>query len=293
MNLFHNLNRFQRQIAITDSSTKSSTTKNPDFANKIIQLAINRTGKSKPTPDSVNEIAAPASAPNDLLPNREEIEKNKQDVNALNNDLQLLSTLLGRPISEKDIPQLKQSTSTQQNRPPIESNVPTTTERTKKITSTNPALVREVELLQTILQKQQTTPKSTSDLFLPGVEPADAYGKTNDALLATILKQRGIGPAHNNIPADLFPTTTTTTPRPRQQFPVRSSRPILDGLTWLWRTWQDTAPGGNRQQTSTSSRTRTRGLMPTDTAPAQSAQNDHLTFDDGLDSDTSSVRIQN
>lgn len=229
--------------------------------------------------------------PIDLKPNPDEIEKNKQDVDALNNDLKLLSTLLGRPISEKDIPQLTQSTATQQTRPPVESKAPTTTERTKKITST-PALIREVELLQTILQKQQTTPKSTSDLFLPGVEPADAYGKTNDALLATILKQRGIGPAHNNIPVDLFSSTTTTTSRPRQQYPARSSRPILDGLAWLWRTWQETAPGGNRQSTSQSSRTRTRGLAPTDTAPAQSSQNGHLSFDDGLDSDTSSVRIQ-
>lgn len=225
-----------------------------------------------------------------MKPSREEIEKNKQDVAALNNDLKLLSTLLGRPISEKDIPQLKQSTGTQQNQPSIELKKSSTTERPKKTTPSNPALVREVELLQTILQKQPTTPKSTSDLFLPGVEPNEAYGKTNDALLATILKQRGIGPAHNNIPGDLFPTTTTTTtPRPRQQYPARSSRPILDGLTWLWRTWQDTAPG-TRQQTPSSSRTRTRGLMPTDVTPAQSAQNDHSTFDDGLDSDTSSVR---
>lgn len=255
-------------------------------------MAINRTGKSKPTPDSINEIAEQPSVPDDLKPNREEIEKNKQDVAALNNDLQLLSTLLGRPISEKDIPQLTQSTATQHTRPPIESKAPTTTERTPKVTSTNPALIREVELLQTILQKTQTTPKSTSDLFIPGVEPADAYGKTNDALLATILKQRGIGPAHNNIPADLFPSTTTTTPRPRQQYPARSSRPILDGLAWLWRTWQDTAPGGRPSSaTSTSSRTRTRGAVPTDTAPAQSAHNGHLPFDEGLDSDTSSVRI--
>lgn len=250
-------------------------------------MAINRTGKSEPKPDSINEIAAQPSTPNDLKPNVDEFEKNKQDVAALNNDLKLLSTLLGRPISEKDIPQLTQSTGTQQTRPPIESNAPTTTERTKKITSTNPALIREVELLQTILQKQQTTPKTSSDLYLPGVEPSDAYGKTNDALLATILKQRGIGPAHNNIPVDLF-STTTTTQRPRQQYPARSSRPILDGLTWLWRTWQDTAPGGH-QPAPSSSRTRTRGLMPTDTAPAQSAQNGHLTFDEGLDSDTSSV----
>lgn len=256
-------------------------------------MAINRTGKTSATPDSINEIASRPSAPNELKPNRNEIEKNKEDLTALNNDLKLLSTLLGRPISEKDIPQLTQTTATQQHRPPIESKITTTTERANKITPTNSAATtREIEFLETILQKQPTSPQSTSDLFLPGVEPADAYGKTNDALLATILKQRGIGPAHNNIPVDLFTSTTTTTQRPRQQYPVRSSRPILDGLSWLWRTWQDTRPGSNNPTSAaTSSRTRTRGLMPTDAAPAPSSQNGHLTFDDGLDSDTSSVQI--
>lgn len=280
----------QRQIAISDTTDKTTTTKNPEFANKIIQLAINRTSKSRPTPNNSNEITGQASAPNSLLPSPDEIEKNQQDLDSLNNDLKLLSTLLGRPVSDKDIPQLKQPSPNQSSRSPIEADIPTTTERTKKITSTYVAATHEVGLLETILQNQPTTPSGTSDLFIPDVDAGDTYGKTNDALLATILKQRGIGPAHNNIPVDLF-STTTSTPRPRPRTTTRSSRPLLDGLSWLWRTWQETAPGYRQPTvTSTSSRTRTRGLAPADTTASQTGQSGHVSFDDGLDSDSSSVR---
>lgn len=34
-------------------------------------------------------------------------------------------------------------------------------------------------------------------------------------------------------------TTTTTPPAPR--------RPIIDGISWLWQQWRDTAPGPPRQ----------------------------------------------
>lgn len=169
----------------------------------------------------------------------------------MNNDLKLLSTLLGRPLSDKDLPQLKQQITT------------------PKQSTTSSTIVR------------QTTIKDASDLYLPNINTNNGYGKTNDAILATILKQRGIGPAHNNIPVDLF-STTTTTPRPRPPFPVRSSRPIVDGLSWLWNTWQDTAPGPQTQ-----TKTRTRGLPSNELA----AQNTQIPIDDGLDSDTTSVRI--
>lgn len=43
---------------------------------------------------------------------------------------------------------------------------------------------------------------------------------------------------------DIEPTpfTTTRAPRRRPRPPQRQSRPILDGLAWLWKTWQETAP---------------------------------------------------
>lgn len=216
----------------------------------------------------------------------DEIQKNKNDEAALNSDLKLLSSLLGRPISQKDIPQLtKQSSTLAPHSTPIQ----TTTSSPPAIKSTtNPKIIQEIELLQKIAPKpEEIEPDNdlTSTDDLTAIDPSDAYGKTNDALLATLLKQRGIGPAHNNVPLNIYSTTTT---RPRYQTPSRSPRPLLDGLSWLWKTWQDTAPGtGGYQQQPT--RTRTRGTNEAVIATAAGATDSDTSFDDGLDSDTSSV----
>lgn len=213
----------------------------------------------------------------------DEIEKNQKDVATLNTDLQLLSTLLGRPISQKDIPQLTKQASTQQ---PIIPPPRTTTVHTTKAT-VNPALV-QLELFQHIAPKpNQAEPDNelTSTDELASIDPSDAYGKTNDALIATLLKQRGIGPAHNNIPLSIYSTTTTA--RPRYQGPSRSPRPLLDGLGWLWKTWQDTAPGQGGYQAQ-STRTRTRGTNSE--VQSAAATDSDTSFDDGLDPDISSVR---
>lgn len=214
--------------------------------------------------------------------NQDEIEKNKKDVASLNSDLQLLSALLGRPVSQKEIPNLltKQASTLS----------PTsTTTRTTIATKTtvNPKLVQEIELLHQIAKKpDEAVPDNdlTSTDELAAIDPSDVYGKTNDALLATLLKQRGIGPAHNNIPLNIYSTTTTA--RPRYQSASRSPRPLLDGLSWLWKTWQDTAPG-NGGYAPQPSKTRTRGA---NSETAAVATDSDANFDDGLDSDTSSVR---
>ena len=56
---------------------------------------------------------------------------------------------------------------------------------------------------------------------------------------------------------DATPTPYTTTRLPRQRRPPAQPerRPFVDGLTWLWRQWQQTAPvprgtRGNRPQQS-------------------------------------------
>lgn len=215
----------------------------------------------------------------------DEIERNKKDEAALNSDLQLLSSLLGRPVSQKDVSQLAKQTTTLT---PSSTTIRTTTTRPTKST-VSPKLVQEIELLHQIAQKpNEAEPANdlTSADDLASIDPSDAYGKTNDALLATLLKQRGIGPAHNNLPLNIYPSTTTD--RPRFQSPSRSPRPLLDGLSWLWKTWQDTAPGQGGYEAQLT-RTRTRGAnsesgIPTDT---------DTSFDDGLDSDTSSVSFIN
>lgn len=211
--------------------------------------------------------------------NQNEIEKNKKDVTALNSDLQLLSTLLGRPISQKDIPELTKQAS--KSSPTTTTFRPTTVRPTK--TTVNPKIIQEIELLQQIAKKPEE-PEPDNDLTstdeLASIDPSDAYGKTNDALLATLLKQRGIGPAHNNIPLNIYSSTTTV--QPRYQTPPRSPRPLFDGLAWLWKTWQETAPGGYAAQPT---RTRTRGTNSETVVATDTDTN----IDDGLDSDTSSV----
>lgn len=186
-------------------------------------MAFNQTtSKASPTPAVSGKV---------LPINADDIEKNKNDVASLNSDLQLLSTLLGRQVSQKDIPQLTKQASTMQ---------PTATTTPRSISTkatVDPALIQEVALLQQIDEKPNAGADNdlTSTDELAAIDPSDAYGKTNDALLATLLKQRGIGPAHNNLPLDIYSTTTSA--RPLFQAPSRSPRPLLDGLAWLWKTW--------------------------------------------------------
>lgn len=190
---------------------------------------INANNKNIKRPTIQNEIANIAGVSVD------EIEKNQNDVATLNSDLKLLSTLLGRPISDKDLPKLTNSLTTKQ-----------TTQKTVTVRTTKPAIVQnnnpsldvhDVDLLQKIIQKQidpvpaaanELATNNDDDKVLASIDPAEAYGKTNDALLATLLKQRGIGPAHNAIPLNIY--SSTTTPRPIFQSPSRSPRPLLDGM---------------------------------------------------------------
>lgn len=256
---------------------------------------MNRTSKSKDT-HSTNEITVERPSKHITT---QDIENNKKDEQQLGNDLKLLATLLGRPVSQKDIPNLVGKTTDNPSRGPQStsaSNKLHTTTAGNSLTTANPALVREVELLTKIVKKPDEEASATTavggeavddDKFL-AIEPAEAYGKTNDALLATLLKQRGIGPAHNNIPLNIYSSTTTQRP----VYPSRSARPILDGLSWLWRTWQETAPGVGGYQPQPS-RTRTRNTQNND-HNGQSHENIQdpngpVNFDDGLDSDTSSV----
>lgn len=240
--------------------------------------------------------------------NIDDIEKNKKDVASLNSDLQLLSSLLGRQVSQKDISQLTKTGGTGQHQSSGGATIKTTV---------NPAQLAQ-DVIQQIgingdKQNEATAGDGggnndlTSTDELASIDPSDAYGKTNDALLATLLKQRGIGPAHNNLPLDIYSTTTTARPI-RLQAASRSPRPLLDGLSWLWKTWQDTSPGNGGYQPHSS---RTRGAN-SDNAPALTDTTiDEAgggggggdgagvgggggvgdSFDDGLDSDISSVCV--
>lgn len=233
--------------------------------------------------------------------NIDDIEKNKKDVASLNSDLQLLSTLLGRPVSQKDLSQLTKSGGAG------------LTPQSSGATTVK-ATVSPAQLAQEVIQQignggDKQHPHDDNDLTstddLASIDPSDAYGKTNDALLATLLKQRGIGPAHNNLPLDIY-STTTTTERPIRLQGSRSPRPLLDGLSWLWKTWQDTSPGNGGYQPQPS-RTRTRGAnSDAASSPLSDITIDEPSggaggvgggvggdsFDDGLDADISSVCVE-
>lgn len=146
-----------------------------------------------------NSIKTETSAAKPSSLSKTEIERGKQDIETINSDLILLSTLLGRPISPNDLPQLTQqfggggaaSDGPKKRYPSSTSTTSTTT--------TQPAIVKEVELLQSLLRSPTKDIKSHvgSDEF---------YGNTDEAILATILKQKGIGPSHNNLPIEVSRT---------------------------------------------------------------------------------------
>lgn len=264
-------------------------------------MALNQTTDNKLTDANRNGKASAAGA----AVNLDDIEKNKKDVASLNSDLQLLSSLLGRPVSQKDLSQLTKSGGA--------GLTPQLPGATAMKTTMSPAQLAQEVIQQIGISGDKQHPSDgagdgdndlTSTDELSSIDPSDAYGKTNDALLATLLKQRGIGPAHNNIPLDIY-STTTTTQRPIQlQGPSRSPRPLLDGLSWLWKTWQDTSPGNGGYQPQPS-RTRTRGASSDGAAsPLTDITIDEPggggggagvgggdSFDDGLDPDISSVCV--
>ena len=137
---------------------------------------------------------------------KEDLERGQQDIQAVNNDLKLLSTLLGRPIDVDDLPQITNQFGGSRGAAAGRRKVPTVTTTTTTTTTTTPAptttttlkpaIVREVELLQSLLN-----PKKPN--VVAPEKDADYYGKTDDAILATILRQQGIGPSHNNIPIEV------------------------------------------------------------------------------------------
>uniref|UniRef100_A0A182NDQ4 Uncharacterized protein n=1 Tax=Anopheles dirus TaxID=7168 RepID=A0A182NDQ4_9DIPT len=247
------------------------------LANRILQLAIQRdpksiarlplkTGNEFPsfekarTESQLKEI--PKAIATTLSP--EEIEQTQKqldrEVQQYNNDLKLLSNLLGRPITEKDIPSLTKQLGTGGQRQQFATAGPATTAKTTTTAGTTrrPAATADGELLKQLLLTQQQQHNSSPAV----IERPEFYGKTNEAILAAVLKQRGIGPSNTNgniedILAQISPGARTpplppiviTTPRPTPRRtrppappPLRSQSPILDGLSWLWREWQATAP---------------------------------------------------
>lgn len=245
----------QRQYAnIINLTTERST-----FANKILELALNRTGKS------VDKISAAArnqfEIPKDtiisttqspavmvqkisemqnninmmngiIFENEEEspvkkldpqdIERTKQmlekDISTYNNDIKLLSLLLGRPISAQDIPKITSTAPNNLGNSVIRGTPAVTTRRITPTTKAStiptfrpmptptmpafkPLSSREEELLLALnnIQSPTTTTTTTTTTQRP------VLAKSQEAVLAALLKQQGIGPNNNQLPIDVSP----------------------------------------------------------------------------------------
>lgn len=59
------------------------------------------------------------------------------------------------------------------------------------------------------------------------------YGKSNDAILAALLKEQGIGPTTPKGLVNIYSETTTTTRRPRPKTTTRRPSRLMQGLNWL------------------------------------------------------------
>jgi hypothetical protein len=337
------------------------TTERTNLAQKILDLAMNRTSKSFDSKQSANsnlEAMRPApfatsttQSPNAVVSKMtdtqkninmmsaiieenqsgkaqarlspQEIEKTKQmlekDLVQYNKDLQLLSLLVGRPLTDKDVAKLA-SANIGKPKPTTTRAQLTTTSTTQIMSSTSPVPVfkplteNEAKFLQALQQIQTTRSTSTTTTTTTTEEPlrfTPSRSRSQEAILAELLREQGIGPgnlnqapiqvklltfprnyinglSHNSHSLNLHFTLqkilqqlqterlnrdVTTTIRPFSPMPpLRQPRPIIDGLSWLWRTWQETAPG-------TGGRPRQQQQQP-----QVQQSNDDLSFDDDVQS---------
>ena len=151
----------------------------------------------------------------------QDIERTKQmlekDISTYNNDIKLLSLLLGRPISAQDIPKLTGAApkvlgnSVIRGTPAVTTRRSTTTTTASTVptfrpmpTPTLPAFKplssREEELLLALnnIQSPRTTTTTTTTTTQRPV-----LAKSQEAVLAALLKQQGIGPNNNQLPIDV------------------------------------------------------------------------------------------
>lgn len=116
----------------------------------------------------------------------------KDELAEVDKNLKLLSSILGRPIAFEELPTImKQYRFGRNPTVPTTTTTTTTTTPSPPIINSNTPITRDevIELLK--------------DPEVGLGDNIDTYGKTNDAILAAVLKQKGIGPAHNNVPVDV------------------------------------------------------------------------------------------
>lgn len=151
----------------------------------------------------------------------QDIERTKQmlekDISTYNNDIKLLSLLLGRPISAQDIPKITATAPNNLGNSVIRGTPAVTTRRFTPTTTAStiptfrpmptptmpafkPLSSREEELLLALNNIQSPTTTTTTTTTQRPV-----LAKSQEAVLAALLKQQGIGPNNNQLPIDVSP----------------------------------------------------------------------------------------
>lgn len=184
---------------IADQITRGG--KSADLSNAVNSL--DSTTEKKPIESDLRQRtgAAPTStAKPKAISSLSEFQKQKvqhdKDIKMLQEDLKLLSALLGRPISVAEIPsllnQVGRSTGPSTVSP---KNVVRSTASTASVTRPASQTWTPATVLDTA--KYVEAAVSTS------VSPPNYYGKSNEAIIAALLKEQGIGPENNNLPIDV------------------------------------------------------------------------------------------
>lgn len=147
-----------------------------------------------------------------------EIERTKQmlqkDISQYNNDIQLLSLLVGRPVSSQDISKLAATNLGRGNVRSVPNlTTPTTTvaptqrstfrsTRAPSISSTIPAFKpltdKETQFLEALKQIQTTKAPTTTTT----TEKVKTVSKSQEAIIAALLRQQGFGP-NNQVPIEV------------------------------------------------------------------------------------------
>jgi hypothetical protein len=149
----------------------------------------------------------------------------QKDVNQYNKDIQLLSLLIGRPLTDRDISKLA-ATNLGKTNVKVPAFTPLPSSTTIRITSTTqapsstisiPAFKQlsdtESQFLQALQQIQTTRSISTTSTTTTSTSPRpitaiprnlQSRPRSQEALIADLLKQQGIGPSNiNQIPIDV------------------------------------------------------------------------------------------
>lgn len=226
------------------------TTERSPLANKILELAINRNPKSVLTTQSNDKLEVATKSPEEFVKeisetrdninmmseilkenldskaastklSSEDIERTKQmlqkDIAQYNQDVKLLSLLVGKPLSSQDINKLATTNlgkiTFQPNRPisstlkaspvtklPAFSQLPTTTSNIPAFKPLNDNESNFLKALEGI--KSTTTTTTTTEKTTTSRKPINLQPKSQEALIAAYLKQQGIGP-NSQIPIDV------------------------------------------------------------------------------------------